>query len=101
MTAVPTPDPFPNFNRSKQPTAAEEAMCRAIRDRNTRIAQLTALRNACDTAISAAMSRRSFAFFESWEGHAVVNAMHDLTEIDALYDMAGEIEAVAPAELAA
>jgi hypothetical protein len=60
------------------------------------IAKLTAIKEAANRAIDAAMTRRTFDLHYSWEGHAVFNAMHDLTGCDELYDMAAEIATLAP-----
>jgi len=60
------------------------------------IAKLTAIKEAANRAIDQLTTHRQFDLHYSWEGHALYNAMHDLTGCDELYDIASEIATLAP-----
>ena len=91
-----------SLDRSPTPSECElfhaEQAVKHNAQRMWTIAKLTAIKEAANRAIDAATTRRTFDLHYSWEGHAVFNAMHDLTGCDELYDMAAEIAALAPVD---
>lgn len=64
----------------------------ALRDRipapHPQLIKLEALRAACDRGLLAASKGELFA---CTDGVRVINAAHDLFEVDALYDFAGDV----------
>lgn len=71
--------------------AVARVVVRRQDERLRQLAQLTAIVKAAEQARVSILTTSNFALFESHEGAALVNAMHDLTEVDALYDLAGDV----------
>jgi folylpolyglutamate synthase/dihydropteroate synthase len=88
------------LSQEPTPTEAELFLAKQAIERRAKklqtIAELTAVKEAANRAIDAALTRRDFDLHYSWEGHALYNAMHDLTSCDELYETASEIATLAP-----
>jgi hypothetical protein len=93
-----------HYRLSQDPTPSEcelfhaEQAVKHDAQRLWTIAKLTAIKEAANRAIDAAMTRRTFDLHYSWEGHSLYNSIFDLTGCDELYDMAAEIATLAPVD---